>query len=244
MSLQSTPLAFLGGGNMASAIISGLLRNSVPANNIHVSEPWEPNRTKIAALGIQTTTSNITAAASASIVIIAVKPQVAKAVCEELSAAWAESSRPTLPVVVSIAAGITVQSLQTWLSEKNGGKVPGVVRVMPNTPALVTEGASGAFAAAEVKESERKLVEELLGSVSQVTEWVEREELLDVVTGLSGMFLFPLPLFCFFGWLVSMLVRLIMEMGMDRIWPCVLLRHGGTSCCERHGSWVDQGAGY
>ncbi|PYI04098.1 pyrroline-5-carboxylate reductase [Aspergillus sclerotiicarbonarius CBS 121057] len=184
MSLQTSTLAFLGGGNMASAIISGLLRNSVPASNIHVSEPWDVNRTKIASLGVQTTTSNITAASAASIVIIAVKPQVAKAVCEELSAAW--SSRDTLPVVVSIAAGITVQSLQTWLSAGNGGRVPGVVRVMPNTPALVTEGASGAFAAKEVSETQRALVEELLGSVSRVTEWVDKEDLLDVVTGVSG----------------------------------------------------------
>ncbi|RAL05942.1 pyrroline-5-carboxylate reductase family protein [Aspergillus ibericus CBS 121593] len=184
MSLQTSTLAFLGGGNMASAIISGLLRKSVPGSNIHVSEPWEVNRNKIASLGVQTTTSNVTAASSASIVIIAVKPQVAKAVCEELSAAW--SSRETLPVVVSIAAGITVQSLQSWLSKGNNGRVPGVVRVMPNTPALVTEGASGAFAAKEVSEQERKLVEELLGSVSRVTEWVEKEELLDVVTGVSG----------------------------------------------------------
>ncbi|GKZ28368.1 hypothetical protein AbraIFM66950_005541 [Aspergillus brasiliensis] len=183
--LQTSTLAFLGGGNMASAIISGLLRQSVPATNIHVSEPWDVNRNKIAALGVHTTTSNTEAASAADIVILAVKPQVAKTVCEELRQEWTATSRAKFPIVVSIAAGITLESLQKWLSVE-GGKVAPVVRVMPNTPALVTEGASGAFAGVEVSGEDKALVEALLGSVSRVTEWVDKEELLDVVTGLSG----------------------------------------------------------
>jgi len=170
---------------MASAIIGGLLANSVPKTNITVSEPWEVNRNKLAATGVNTTTDNVVAGGSADLIIIAVKPQVTKAVCEELAKSWAD--RQSLPVVVSIAAGITLSSLQEWSTTPNGAR-PHVVRVMPNTPALVAEGASGAIASADVSVEEKALVNELLGSVSKATEWVDKEELLDVVTGLSGEF--------------------------------------------------------
>ncbi|PWY86070.1 pyrroline-5-carboxylate reductase [Aspergillus heteromorphus CBS 117.55] len=182
-SLHSSKLAFLGGGNMASAIIKGLVSHGVPNQNVYVSEPWEVNREKMAAIGVRTTTSNVEAAGDADIVIIAVKPQVTKGVCEELSAAWAK--RTTLPIIVSIAAGITLESLQKWVQTADG-RVAHVVRVMPNTPALVTEGASGAYASADVTGEEKELVNELLSSVSKTTEWVDKEGLLNVVTGLSG----------------------------------------------------------
>lgn len=182
-SLQESKLAFIGGGNMASAIIGGLVGKGVNKQNIWVSEPWDVNREKIASIGVHTTTSNVEAGGQADLIIIAVKPQVAKGVCEELAAAWAQ--RATLPVVVSIAAGITLGSLQQWLRTADG-KTAHVVRVMPNTPALVGEGASGAFASADVTGDEKELVNGLLSSVSKATEWVDKEELLDVVTGLSG----------------------------------------------------------
>ncbi|PKY04555.1 pyrroline-5-carboxylate reductase [Aspergillus campestris IBT 28561] len=183
MALHQSKLAFIGGGNMASAIISGLVTQGVPKNNIWVAEPWDVNREKMAALGVQATTSNVEAGGQADLVIIAVKPQVTQAVCEELAAAWA--TRDTLPVVVSIAAGITLQSLQGWLRTQDG-RTAHTVRVMPNTPALLGQGASGVFASADVVAEEKALVNDLLASVSQATEWVDREELLDVVTGLSG----------------------------------------------------------
>ncbi|KAJ5661784.1 uncharacterized protein N7477_009400 [Penicillium maclennaniae] len=174
--LQESKISFIGGGNMASAIIGGLTAKGVSKTNIIVSEPWDVNREKLAAIGVQTTTDNATAGAEADIVIIAVKPQ-------ELGKSW--SSRKDLPVVVSIAAGITLESLQGW-SKTGDGRTPHVVRVMPNTPALVGEGASGAFAGEGVTGEEKELVGALLASVSKALEWVDREELLDVVTGLSG----------------------------------------------------------
>ncbi|KAL6886131.1 pyrroline-5-carboxylate reductase [Trichoderma longibrachiatum] len=182
-SLQTSKLAFIGGGNMASAIIGGLINQGIDKQNIIVSEPWDVNREKIAATGVRTTTSNTEAGQDADLIVIAVKPQVAKTVCEELGASW--SHRSTLPVVVSIAAGITLGSLQQWLKTSEGKTAP-IVRVMPNTPALVGEGASGLYAGEDVKEEEKQLVGALLDSVSKATEWVDKEELLDVVTGLSG----------------------------------------------------------
>lgn len=168
---------------MASAIIGGLINQGIDKQNIIVSEPWDVNREKIAATGVRTTTSNTEAGQDADLIVIAVKPQVAKTVCEELGASW--SHRSTLPVVVSIAAGITLGSLQQWLKTSEGKTAP-IVRVMPNTPALVGEGASGLYAGEDVKEEEKQLVGALLDSVSKATEWVDKEELLDVVTGLSG----------------------------------------------------------
>lgn len=195
---------------MAAAIISGLIKTDFASakSQIHVSEPWDVNREKMAALGVRTTASNTEAAADANILILAVKPQVAKTVCEELASSWSSSSSSStegqqqeeeeggerqtkkvkrdLPLVVSIAAGITVESLQKWFTTLDG-RVPAVVRVMPNTPALLGEGASGLYAAEGVSEEQKAQVTALLGSVSKATEWVEKEELIDVVTGLSGM---------------------------------------------------------
>lgn len=172
---------------MAAAIISGLVSGPFASakSQIHVAEPWDVNRTKVAALGVRTTTSNAEAASGATIIILAVKPQVAKAVCEELANGAAWSGKEDLPLLVSIAAGITSASLRKW-STTPEGRSPPVVRVMPNTPALLGEGASGLFAGEGVSEAQKEQVTALMGSVSPVAEWVEREDLLDVVTGLSG----------------------------------------------------------
>lgn len=172
---------------MASAIIEGLISETFASHksSIHVSEPWDVNRNKIAALGVRTTTSNAEAAAGANILILAVKPQVAKDVCTELASTFQQSSTP--PLVVSIAAGITVSSIRKWCTPSSDGATPPpVVRVMPNTPALLGEGASGVYAGAGVSEEQKQLVTALLDSVSKVTEWVDKENLLDAVTAVSG----------------------------------------------------------
>jgi pyrroline-5-carboxylate reductase len=176
-------IAFIGGGNMAGAIIGGLLAKGMDKQKIFVAEPWDVNRDKMAKLGVRTTASNLEAAQDADIVLLAVKPQVAKTVCEELSGAW--SQRRDTPLIISIAAGVTLDSLEQW-SKLKDGRTLHVVRVMPNTPALVGEGASGAFAGQDVTDGEKKLTTDLLESVSKATEWVEKEKLLDIVTGLSG----------------------------------------------------------
>ncbi|KAK8136583.1 pyrroline-5-carboxylate reductase [Apiospora sp. TS-2023a] len=171
--LHSANLAFIGGGNMCAAIVGGLLAKDImPKDRITVSEPWEVNRQKMADLGVQTTTSNTDAAQAADLLVLAVKPQVAKAVCQELAAAWA--ARKELPLI------------PVRLVHRPGRPCPHVVRVMPNTPALLGEGASGLFAGAGVSAAEKDLVTAMLESFSKATEWVDKEELIDVVTGLSG----------------------------------------------------------
>src|SRR3954469_5820365 len=176
--IKDAELCFIGGGNMGAAIIGGLLaKGSTSLENIVVSEPWEVNRKKIEeSLSVRTTTSNIEAAKGANVLILAVKPQVAKGVCQELAASWSDSKREQLPLIVSIAGGITLDALTHWFTLADG-RAPRVVRVMPNTPALLGEGASGAFAGAGVSQEEKELVTELLESFGKVTEWVDREEL-------------------------------------------------------------------
>jgi pyrroline-5-carboxylate reductase len=169
---------------VGAAIIGGLAARGINKQNICVSEPWEVNRNKMAELGVRTTTSNVEASQDADLLVIAVKPQVTKTVCQELAAAWAQ--RSTTPLIISIAAGITLDSLKAWLKLADG-RIPHIVRVMPNTPALVGEGASGLYADESVSSSEKDLAAALLASVSKATEWVDREEHIDVVTGLSGM---------------------------------------------------------
>lgn len=225
---------------MAAAIISGLLSKGFDKQKIHVSEPWDVNRNKMADLGVKTTTSNLEAASGADVIIIAVKPQVARTVCQELAGSWSSSSS-ALPLLVSIAAGITSDSLRAW-STTPAGKAPPVVRVMPNTPALVGEGASGLYAAGgDVSAEQRELVTALMSSVSKATEWVNREELLDVVTGLSGKEL-PLPLLCptlpgprRYG--------SISNQPPNRFRPSLLLRHRGAPGRQRDAARPARGAG-
>ncbi|KAI0120641.1 NADP oxidoreductase coenzyme F420-dependent [Xylariales sp. AK1849] len=181
--LEDCRLGFIGGGNMAAAIIGGLLAKGVEQHNVSVSEPWDVNREKMQAFGVRTTTSNVDSSHDADVLFLAVKPQVAKGVCQELARSWIQ--RPSIPVIISIAAGITLGSLTEWLALSDG-RTPHIVRVMPNTPALVGEGASGLFAGGDVSKEEKELVTSLLSSFSKATEWVDQEELLDVVTGLSG----------------------------------------------------------
>lgn len=170
---------------MASAIIGGLLARGIRKENLSVSEPWDVNRAKFAEMGLKVSESNTESfAAEADVAILAVKPQVAKDVCGQLGKAW--SGRERAPLVVSIAAGIMLGTLKGWFEA--GGCSPHVVRTMPNTPALVGEGATGLFAGEDVTAEERELTSALMACVSPAAEWVGEERLLDVVTGISGEF--------------------------------------------------------
>ena len=114
--------------------------------------------------------------AHVDVLVLAVKPQVMRKVCTEIAA----DVQARRPLCVSIAAGITLTHLQHWL-----GADIGIVRCMPNTPALVSKGASGLFANTGVSASQRKLAAELMSSVGLAV-WLEQESDIDTVTALSG----------------------------------------------------------
>ncbi|WP_020558091.1 pyrroline-5-carboxylate reductase [Thiofilum flexile] len=178
LSQQKLTIAFIGSGNMARSLILGLLRDNSSPIAIRVSDP-DPNQ--LAAIQqhwpeITTSTSNETIVQGADIVVLAVKPQVMREVAQALAA----SCQTTRPLIISIAAGITIDSLQQWL----GGQLP-IVRCMPNTPALVQAGATGLYANPLVSEPQRNQAESILRSVG-ITLWFEEEAALNAVTAVSG----------------------------------------------------------
>ncbi len=172
---RRTKIAVLGCGNMGAAIIRGLVEHSFYPQNIHV---FDTDPKKIQALkkevSVRTAKSARHAASLCDVVILAVKPQVVASVLHEIGLAT-----PKTTLVISIAAGIRIETIQKAFKEK----VP-VVRVMPNMPALVGEGMSayclGAFASA----SHQKVTEAILGAIGEAVQ--VKESLIDLVTALSG----------------------------------------------------------
>jgi pyrroline-5-carboxylate reductase len=170
-------ITFIGGGNMARSLIGGLIQKGLPADKIKVSEPVTVLAEGLAKdFSVATFADNNEASADSNIWVFAVKPQVMKSVCQQLSA-LAQKNRP---LIISIAAGITSQQLESWL----GGNMP-VIRIMPNTPALLGAGASGLFANAHVKHDQKKNAEDLMQATG-ITVWIENEQLMDAVTAVSG----------------------------------------------------------
>jgi pyrroline-5-carboxylate reductase len=175
--MSNKNLAILGGGNMGRALIGGLLRRGTRPEHIFVGESFQAARDALSSdFGIQASDDNAAAVEPASVVVVAVKPQVAGAVLSPLQPLF----QRTRPLVISIAAGIRVSALESWC----GAGVP-VVRAMPNRPALVGAGATGLFAPAAVAPEHRQTAERVMQAVGEVV-WVGTEDLLDVVTALSG----------------------------------------------------------
>jgi len=170
-------LAFIGGGNMAAALIGGLTQRGLPAERVVVADT---NRTQLQRLvrdfGIHAAADNAAAAQGAEVVILAVKPQQMRSVAQALAPHVAESR----PLVISIAAGIPHAVLVRWL----GTNIP-VIRTMPNRPALNGFGATGLYAPTNVGAVARELAESIMAAVG-ATVWVDHESQMDTVTALSG----------------------------------------------------------
>jgi pyrroline-5-carboxylate reductase len=166
---------FIGGGNMAASLIGGLIPKTVPANNIIVAEPREERRRELVEqFGVQVTADNSIACQNSDVVVLAVKPQLMSEVVQQLEGYQEQT------LFISIAAGVSIDSLQAWLGSHNR-----VVRVMPNTPALVGFGASALYASASVSENQKEIAGSMLNAVG-ISAWVNRESDLDIVTALSG----------------------------------------------------------
>jgi pyrroline-5-carboxylate reductase len=176
--MSDAALAFIGGGNMAKALVGGLLARGTPAGDIVVSDPVPEQRAELARLfpGIVVVADNEYAAWRARSWVLAVKPQQMRDVARGLATVAAEQR----PLVISVAAGIRCESLARWL----GGSAT-VVRSMPNRPALQGAGATGLFAATDVDATARRRAEAVMAAVG-ATVWVEDETLIDAVTAVSG----------------------------------------------------------
>jgi pyrroline-5-carboxylate reductase len=169
-------IAFIGGGNMATSLVAGLIADGYSPKNLILSDP---DRAKLGALttrfGVGTTSTNLDAVQGADVAVLCVKPQMARVVCSELAPAAAG-----VPLFISVMAGIREGSIQSWM-----GSARPLVRAMPNTPAMIQAGAIVLHATAEVTASQQSQAETILRA-GGLTRWVDREELMDAVTALSG----------------------------------------------------------
>jgi pyrroline-5-carboxylate reductase len=168
-------ILFIGGGNMAAAIIGGLVAKGWPAADIHAVDvlPQALNRLE-QQYGIRTSSDSAAAARNADCLVLAVKPQQLREVARGLAPAISNQ------LIISIAAGIRGGDLARWL-----GPAARIVRAMPNTPALVAAGITGLHAMPGVSTTQREDAERILGAVGS-TFWVDSEHDLDAVTAVSG----------------------------------------------------------
>ena len=173
---NKTVIGFIGAGNMAYALIKGLINNGYGAENIKISDLDEALlSSRNSELGVATFTDNTALIAECDVVILAVKPQVMGNVCKGLQGDIKSSH-----LFVSIAAGIRASDICRWLGDDYA-----LVRTMPNTPALVQQGATGLFANDLVSDEHKAIVTSLLSAIGDCF-WVAEEKLIDAITAISG----------------------------------------------------------
>jgi len=173
--MKQQKITFIGGGNMAEALIAGLVKAGHNAENITVTDTREPRLAELAEhYGIQTSTHNIDAIANAQAVVLAVKPQVIESVLTDIG-----NRIPENATVVSIAAGVGIQKMKDYARREQLS----FIRVMPNTPALLGAGMSVLFGKTE--QQHKDMATYILGASGE-TAWVDDERLLHAVTAVSG----------------------------------------------------------
>jgi pyrroline-5-carboxylate reductase len=169
-------IGFIGAGNMASALVGGLLARGHHPQQFALADAQPLQLAAFKDKGIFTTSNNADIFERADVIVLAVKPQV---LCEVLKP-LAVLAQQKKPLIISIAAGIPIASIDRWL----GGNMA-IVRAMPNTPALVQSGATGLYANIAVHAEQRQQAEMILNAVG-LTIWIEEEALIDSVTAVSG----------------------------------------------------------
>ncbi|MGD8515064.1 MAG: pyrroline-5-carboxylate reductase [Granulosicoccaceae bacterium] len=198
--MNTGTIAFIGAGNMARAIIGGLIADGTDPASIHVADPNPAQRDAVSGFGVTLAEDNHAAATAADTVVLAVKPQVLKQVASDLR----DTIQDNQPLVISVAAGIRSADLDKWL----GGNVA-IVRSMPNTPALVQSGATGLYAGTHVSQSRRDRAESILRAVG-LTVWLDDEQQMDALTALSGSG----P--AYFFYIIEALEAAGQQLGLDR----------------------------
>jgi|TARA_B100000315_G_scaffold221590_1_gene225083 pyrroline-5-carboxylate reductase len=166
-------IAFIGAGNMAHALISGLIDAGRDPQGLHASDPDEGQRNNIRALGVRVFENNNAALEGADIVLLAVKPQAARSVVQALELRHSQ-------LLISICAGVAVRHLREWTQATQP-----IVRCMPNTPALLRAGITALCANEQVSDAQRSQAQMLLSAVGRVV-WVNEEADLDAITAVSG----------------------------------------------------------
>lgn len=170
-------IAFIGGGHMATSLIGGMLRQGYDAAHIHVADPDSGQLQKLERrFKVHTYADNQNAVSNAQVVLFAVKPQIFREAARPLKAVLSDNR----PLIISIAAGVPIQDICNWLDYPAA-----VVRVMPNTPALIGAGAAALYANSEVSNAQRELAEEIFEAVGLAL-WIDAEKDMNTVTAISG----------------------------------------------------------
>jgi pyrroline-5-carboxylate reductase len=197
MMLDTLTFGFLGGGNMASALIGGLVARGVPASAIRVVDPFEDARQRLArTLGVQTLTAPDAAFGASDVLVLAVKPQQFRDAVASLAPLLQNN------LIISVAAGIRLQDMQRWMGTAR------LVRAMPNTPALAGMGMTGLAAAAGLSGDDRAIATAVAEAVGQCV-WVEDDSQIDAVTAISGSG----PAYVFY--FIEAMERAATEMGLS-----------------------------
>ncbi|PTV49506.1 pyrroline-5-carboxylate reductase [Acinetobacter pittii] len=189
-------ICFIGGGNMAQALIGGLISRGLPPTRITVSDPVEQIRQLLQEKEVHVTQDNVAAIQNADVVVLAVKPQVLATVLRPLKGLLSDK------LVISIIAGAEIQTISNLIDSNR------IVRVMPNTPALVQTGAHGIYANDVVGTSDRELTSQILAATG-LTIWVNSEAQIDAVTAVSGSG----P--AYFFYLMESMIRAGKNLGLD-----------------------------
>jgi pyrroline-5-carboxylate reductase len=180
-SLKNLKISFIGGGNMASALIGGLIHQGAQASNIFVADPFEGTRDRLKIEFKVSSKENISALSEhiqqSDVLVLAVKPQQFKEAAAELKPVLQASSKK--PLCLSVAAGIRTQDMGRWLNHQR------LIRAMPNTPALIGQGMTGLFASPEASAEDRLHAENICAAVGKIT-WVDNEKQIDDITAVSG----------------------------------------------------------
>ncbi|MCY4227034.1 MAG: pyrroline-5-carboxylate reductase [Gammaproteobacteria bacterium] len=175
--MMNNKLAFVGGGNMARSMIGGLLANDYDPGLIRVSDPDAQQREALSRdFPVTVTEDNLTCIDAADVITTAIKPQNMKQVLISLH----QYLKPSSQLLISIAAGIRTRDIIRWIERD----IP-LIRVMPNTPALIGCGASVLFAGQNVQLFQKDMAQNIMQAVGEIA-WVDNEDLLDAVTGISG----------------------------------------------------------
>lgn len=178
MSFENLTIGLIGGGNMARALVRGLLQAGHPAGRLQVADPDPAQLEQVVALhaSVGIHADNREVAQGSDVLVLAVKPQLMADVARQLAA----GPRRAGQLILSVAAGITLDSLRGWF-----GAGAALVRVMPNQPATIGAGISGLAASAAVGEAERQVAQYIASATGQAV-WLQDEALMDAVTAVSG----------------------------------------------------------
>lgn len=204
--LKDKKISFIGGGNMAQALISGLIGRGIKPTDITVADPSADIRDHLKSQKINTvdptanteTDNSQVAVKSADVIVLAIKPQVMSKVVADFSEVLDKQ------LVISVAAGLSTDSISNML-----GGYKNIVRAMPNTPAMIQKGATGLYATSQISDDDKQLASSLM-SASGLVSWVEDESQLHAVTAVSG----SAP--AYFFYMIESMIDAAVKQGLDR----------------------------